>query len=87
LAVARGSMWRTTKLSIPSSKPIAATVSALKGCKSSLRNLRIMIRGVEACADTANNLPINDNWKAALHLGEVTRCYCCKATLIDCVLE
>ena len=32
-----------------------------------------MIRAVEACADAANNLSIDDNGKATLHLGEVAR--------------
>ncbi|MGY4310947.1 hypothetical protein ACVWW1_000250 [Bradyrhizobium sp. JR3.5] len=55
--------------------------------KSRLSNLNIMIGGIEACANAADDLPIEDYRQSALHFGEIARSNRCKTTLIDCILE
>jgi hypothetical protein len=52
-----------------------------------LSDLHIVLRRVEARADGANYLAINDDWKATLHLREALRRNSGNATVIDRVLE
>src|SRR5258706_16017411 len=52
-----------------------------------LGDLRIMIRSVEACADAANDLSIDDDWKTTFHLGEIARRHRREPALIDFVLD
>jgi hypothetical protein len=58
-----------------------------EGGEPRLRDLRVMLRGIEARADAPDHLAIDDDRKASLHLDESVRRHSRDAAMIDRVLE